>query len=210
MEVILKGFSSSLHYLEGCTSVSLPSAMNSLQLLHCYLEQPIELSHHILTKLVELRICECNMSQPTLERMIKILETSQAKKLRTLDLQGNGLSDGPEECRVLASLFQNTSLAELSLEDNPIGNEGILAMFCSPSKQPSYARLDRLNLRSTHLAAKGIEAIAKSAVCSNLRALNISENRLDALAVETLADLTSLEDLEMESIIGGLDDRAFA
>lgn len=111
-------------------------------------------------------------------------------RLRSLDVSQQRI--GPDELRVFASP-SFASLRSLDLWGNPLGEAGAIRLASA-----SLDRLERLELATCKLTARGVEALSRAAFFPRLRRLGLAYNDgLGPPVAEALTRGASLESIDL-------------
>ena len=156
------------------------------------------LSHN--SSLTTLNISNSHFSMANVDSLTSILKDHSKCTLTKLDLQDCHInSEGAVE--LAAALCKNTTLEQLNLSDNPIGEhvEGVTAVAKMLVENKT---LTELNLRDCYISNEGaVELAAALWKNSTLKRLHLGRNPIGMEGASSMSDMlqhnTSLEDLHL-------------
>ena len=160
------------------------------------------LSHN--SSLVDLDISNSHFSMANVDSLASVLKdrTSELKlKPKMLNLQDCHISS-EDAMELVAGLGKNTTLRNLNLSHNPIGEhvKGVTAV----AKLLEVHSLTQLVLRDCHISGQGARELA-AALCKNstLKHLNLNVNPIGVEGASSISDMlqhnTSLEVLHLRN-----------
>jgi uncharacterized protein (TIGR02996 family) len=134
----------------------------------------------------------------------KLVASRHLSELRNLRLYENGI--GTAEAKLLAATKNLPRLTRLRLSANPLGTEGIRAL----TSTDFLSRLTELDVSNCGMTGPAVRDLMDGPI-DKLRRLNLSAYRLrigreGVRAVAECPRLRNLEDLDLQSNVGGDDD----
>ena len=156
------------------------------------------LSHN--SSLITLNISNSHFSTTNVDSLASVLKDHSKCALKMLYLRDCHISS-EDVVKLAAALCKNTTLNDLDLSRNPIGEhvEGMTAVAKSLVENKT---MTELNLRDCHISSEGAVELA-AALCKNstLKHLNLNDNPIGVEGASSISDMlqhnTSLEVLNL-------------
>ncbi|XP_062393268.1 NACHT, LRR and PYD domains-containing protein 12-like [Sardina pilchardus] len=137
--------------------------LNSNKLLDSGVELLCSALCHHNCKLEELRLRECNLSDKSCSYLASALKTSHSSNMRVLDLSNNKLLDSGVELLCSALCHHNCKLEKLQLDNCNLSDKSC-SYLASALKTSHSSNLRVLNLSNNKLLDSGVELLC-SALC---------------------------------------------
>lgn len=167
----------------------------------------------------ELFLYDCQLGDAGVRALLRL---RHPERLRELFLSINDLTDAAAEAVADAGL---TSLVELDLRDNAIGDAGVRALASSPdlaelvtlwlvnnqigdvgaralAESPHLGRLCELYLRYNRIGSAGAAALARSSRLPELEVLDLGNNRIADAGAQALARTAGLARISELTLTG--------